>query len=474
MGAAALIGVEDLNVEAARAQSRMMMGNELFLRSGGRIDQYAVQKSYQSLIQIGGQVGATPEQTTSDMDLLARNTALIQNVYGLDQSTVNNVVATYYRDMRMSASEASSAFYRLVQTAQSANVPIDQYLQSINELSKRYMSVGIAGHKAESVLDNLMSQHIRIDIAKEVASQLAESASRFSENENAVGFAAVMQGENPFDAFAKMARTHDSKGDPRDEWVTEVTSYMDTYLKYTTMPYGDDPDMKYWGLVRTLKSQFGLNQQTASMLASAAEKHGTSSDMFKNLFKDALKKAESPNAELEKKNQQVNDQLAKMAAQLSSIDHMEAKSKSMLFEMASTIGGLIDELTRGIAPILIALQQTMIDVVVKVVTTISELVDSDLFQEATERILGALKWLPTALTAFFAFFFGKKILGLVFGLLHTIHEASILNIFVVGLPYMALGGYLAYIYTKTNNLFSNIFSHMFINTLAIIIMIIGL
>ena len=417
MGAAALIGAEDLNIEAARAQSRMMMGNELFLRSGGRIDQYAVQKSYQSLIQIGGQVGATPEQTTSDMDLLARNTALIQNVYGLDQSTVNNVVATYYRDMRMSASEASNAFYRLVQTAQSANVPIDQYLQSINELSKRYMSVGIAGHKAESVLDNLMSQHIRIDIAKEVASQLAESASRFSENENAVGFAAVMQGENPFDAFAKMARTHDSKGDPRDEWVTEVTSYMDTYLKYTTMPYGDDPDMKYWGLVRMLKSQFGLNQQTASMLASAAEKHGTSSDMFKNLFKDALKKAESPNAELEKKNQQVSDQLAKMAAQLSSIDHMEAKSKSMLFEMASTIGGLIDELTRGIAPILIALQQTMIDVVVKVVTTISELVDSDLFQEATERILGALKWLLTALTAFFAFFFGKKILGLVFGLL---------------------------------------------------------
>lgn len=417
MGAAALIGAEDLNIEAARAQSRMMMGNELFLRSGGRIDQYAVQKSYQSLIQIGGQVGATPEQTTSDMDLLARNTALIQNVYGLDQSTVNNVVATYYRDMRMSASEASSAFYRLVQTAQSANVPIDQYLQSINELSKRYMSVGIAGHKAESVLDNLMNQHIRIDIAKEVASQLAESASRFSENENAVGFAAVMQGENPFDAFAKMARTHDSKGDPRDEWVTEVTSYMDTYLKYTTMPYGDDSDMKYWGLVRTLKSQFGLNQQTASMLASAAEKHGTSSNMFKNLFKDALNKAESPNAELEKKNQQVSDQLAKMAAQLSSIDHMEAKSKSMLFEMASTIGGLIDELTRGIAPILIALQQTMINVVVKVVTTISELVDSDLFQEAKERILGALKWLPIALTAFFAFFFGKKILGLVFGLL---------------------------------------------------------
>lgn len=64
--------------------------------------------------------------------------------------------------------------------------------------------------------------------------------------------------------------------------------------------------------------------------------------------------------------------------------------------------------------------------------------------------------------------------ALVFGLLHTIHEATILNVFVVGLPYIALGGYLAYIYTKTNNLLSNIFSHMFINTLAIIVMIIGI
>ena len=64
--------------------------------------------------------------------------------------------------------------------------------------------------------------------------------------------------------------------------------------------------------------------------------------------------------------------------------------------------------------------------------------------------------------------------ALIFGLLHTIHEESLLNIFVIGLPYMALGGYLAYIYTKTNNLFSNIFSHMFINTLALIIMVLGI
>lgn len=58
--------------------------------------------------------------------------------------------------------------------------------------------------------------------------------------------------------------------------------------------------------------------------------------------------------------------------------------------------------------------------------------------------------------------------GVIFGLLHTIHEATILNVVFASLPYISLGMYLSFIYTKTNNLFSNIFSHAFINTLSTI------
>ena len=64
--------------------------------------------------------------------------------------------------------------------------------------------------------------------------------------------------------------------------------------------------------------------------------------------------------------------------------------------------------------------------------------------------------------------------ALVFGLLHTVSEATLASVFLMGLPYIVLGGYLAYIFTKTNNMFSNMFSHMFINSIALIIMLIGL
>lgn len=56
--------------------------------------------------------------------------------------------------------------------------------------------------------------------------------------------------------------------------------------------------------------------------------------------------------------------------------------------------------------------------------------------------------------------------ALVFGLLHTIGETSLLNIFIMGLPYISLGAYLAYIYTKTNNIWSNITSHAIFNTVS--------
>ena len=56
-----------------------------------------------------------------------------------------------------------------------------------------------------------------------------------------------------------------------------------------------------------------------------------------------------------------------------------------------------------------------------------------------------------------------------FGILHTMSEASTIEILVMSLPYSVLGGFLAYIYTKTNNIWSNIFSHFLFNLISTII-----
>ena len=63
--------------------------------------------------------------------------------------------------------------------------------------------------------------------------------------------------------------------------------------------------------------------------------------------------------------------------------------------------------------------------------------------------------------------------AITFGLLHTaFSEASIYNVIVVALPYAAMGYFLAYLYTKTNNICTNIAFHAFQNTMAMILTII--
>ena len=61
--------------------------------------------------------------------------------------------------------------------------------------------------------------------------------------------------------------------------------------------------------------------------------------------------------------------------------------------------------------------------------------------------------------------------GLVFGLLHTaFSEATVYNAIILGIPYIVLGCFLAYLYAKTNNMIVNMSFHAFQNFIAVVLM----
>ena len=60
--------------------------------------------------------------------------------------------------------------------------------------------------------------------------------------------------------------------------------------------------------------------------------------------------------------------------------------------------------------------------------------------------------------------------AIVFGLLHTVSETSISNVFIMAIPYAILGGFFAYIYDKTDNLCNNILAHAFHNAVGMLLM----
>ena len=63
--------------------------------------------------------------------------------------------------------------------------------------------------------------------------------------------------------------------------------------------------------------------------------------------------------------------------------------------------------------------------------------------------------------------------AIIFGVLHTITEASLFNILIMALPYSVLGAYLAYSYKKTNNIIVPIIGHAIFNLISTIFMILS-
>lgn len=400
MGVDASIGYTNLDDSAIRAQSRLMRGNELYVMSGGMIKRDEIDNLYKGFVkQVGGQYGGTPQQTVQDMERFATNLAPLKTVYGVSDSTLQNALKTYYKDMGMSADETENAIAKLTMAAQNANVPLESYLSKVTSIAQAFMKIGIDGQRASTVLNNLLSKGIRAEVAEEIATQAGAGLAKFAENENLVGFSAVTLGIDPFHAMAQMSRTHDEKGNVRKGWVDDAVLLADNAVKYLTMPYGNDPNMKYWGLVKTYKEQFGFSQRTASTLASAAEEYGTSSDTFKRLFEDAVKQDENPNAKLEDLNTKIYDQLKSMTSQLAESDKLKAQLDGNLYVRAGEIGTNIDKIVNAIAPILLAFQNEMLKWTIRALSFLKNLVQSQEFKTAVDYIVQAIEYIPKLLNS---------------------------------------------------------------------------
>jgi len=64
--------------------------------------------------------------------------------------------------------------------------------------------------------------------------------------------------------------------------------------------------------------------------------------------------------------------------------------------------------------------------------------------------------------------------AILFGFMHVILEPTIKGMIIMGIPYAVMGGYFAYIYAKSKNMVTNIFSHMLVNIIGIILMSISI
>ena len=373
MGVDASIGVTDMATSATNAQQRLMQGNDIYAMSGGMINREFLNESYKSAMQnVGGHYGSSPEQAMSEVNELVGKTALMQQVYGIDQGTMNDMYQTYFKDMKMSANDAAGAIAQVTETARTAGIPVSKYLKMINGLAQNFMKIGIEGDSANTVMGNVLARGARADVAQEVASEAGNALGKMAGDKNWVAYTSSVMGMNPFEGLARAAYTHEANGDPRAGWANDIIKMADMRVNTMAGAAGNDPNVKRMIVTDTFK-EMGFSQRSASMLTSSYMQGNIK--QFEDLFNKESKKLDNPNASLEEVNKKLTEQLQAMTGQLAGSDKLRAQLEAALYKNADKIGKVVDDLLKQIGPLLLKLQEVFLNVAQFIVEGIKTLVD---------------------------------------------------------------------------------------------------
>ena len=172
---------------------------ELYGKYNGQIDFGEFSKMTNNLISnIQGHVGQDKISGQTDMLNLSEPAVLLNKVYGVDSE---NAINTFYKKIGMSAEETENHLYKLVQTAQSSNIPVSNYISTITTMSERFRELGVNINLANNGMQNLMLSGMSYEDSKDLVSGLGTAISNYDNNPGSAAFFGSMIGMDPFEAI---------------------------------------------------------------------------------------------------------------------------------------------------------------------------------------------------------------------------------------------------------------------------------
>jgi hypothetical protein len=109
---------------------------------------------------------------------------------------------------------------------------------------------------------------------------------------------------------------------------------------------------------------------------------------FQEMFEKESNKMDNPNGALEEVNNKISEQLSQMHDTLSNSDKLKAEMDARLYNAANSLGGKIDNLIGKLAPLLMKLQEKMIELTFTIANLISKFFDSKLFSKVVAPAAG--------------------------------------------------------------------------------------
>lgn len=367
------------------------VGIELYKRTYGLIgyDEYANQ-SNNLISQVQGHWGNDQSKVEGQMDMtqLSYPALLLNKVYDVDSTSA---IKTFYKDIGMTAQETEAFMYKLVQTAQISNIPVSEYVKTIENLALKFKELGLNAEVADVSIQNLMLQGMDFQTASSMTGEYGSAISRFSQDNARTGFYGVMSGQ--FDTVwegMKAARDRWNDDGSVKEGSSEIVAKMiDSELGMYSGILDSNEDYK-WTYIQDYFQKLGFSEKNSAILTNKY----TSGDMkgFNEFFEQASEEAEDENA-VTLVNQ---DQLeAKLQVAADNTDEL-TKANSMLqatqMELARVSNNMIDLIGKGLQNTIAALGGIMLklaEIIAKGVDALSPLLGK-LIEHPIVAILAAI------------------------------------------------------------------------------------
>ena len=355
------------------------MAEKYFKMSNGMIDFGEPTKYNTNLVRnVGGHYGESNASASKDMMSITRDTFALSKVYDLSDSTISSTMKTFYKDLRMSASDASYTLTSLCQTAISSNIPVEKYVNTVTSLANSLRDVGVDGRTTVSIMGNLVKSGMRTEDASQMLSDTANAGVKMGDNWSRSAFYGMMSGQSGdiWNNIESGMLSHDENSKPVDGYYQNMTDRLFTESGMMMGIGGGNNSLGISLLMQNLKQQ-GYSQKSASTIASLA-KDGKLSEMKKMMMnEDSLN---GPTA-LPDSTNEFNKSLAISASQLAETTKIQSDYKSSMNDMGILIDNNLSAPMKKMRVWIDKLMDKFVKLVDKIMKSMMSAYNTEIFQK---------------------------------------------------------------------------------------------
>lgn len=259
-------------INKSELQKNRDEGRRLYKTTGGLVTETEYSDTANSLISnVQGHYGADAgkDKAAGQQDMYAMSsTALdLSKVYGVDSE---GAIKSFYKELNMSAKETDDTMMRLTSTAQSANIPVSEYIKTIAGMAVNFKDAGISMSVVETGMRNLTLSGMSTSTASGIMNDTKGAITKMDDDWGSAAYYGMRSGvaSDPFSAIKTMNNKYDSKGNPIAGSAEATLSAIDSKVNLESSAWGNDPSQKWDGTYKAFQSA-GFSDKSANMLTNS-------------------------------------------------------------------------------------------------------------------------------------------------------------------------------------------------------------